>query len=546
MSNHNNNNNKADKKRFGSALEHGKAHQKDHAMHSRRSFIRDLGIAGSMSMLLGNIPLTALTAAPLSMALNTSNNSDRVLVLIRLKGGNDGLNTIIPLFDYGTYLSNRPSIAIPQNQIINLSDAFGIPDYMGDLESLWQNGHMKVVNNVGYPDQNLSHFRSTDIWSSASDANVTDNSGWMGRFLNEQFPDFLDNPPDNPPAIQIGGSGNFVFKNLDGLDLSVNVNNPDELLQIAQFGELYDTANLPDCFYGEQLGFIRAIANSTFRYAEIIAEAYGQATNNVEYQGVLGSQLAVIARLIKGGLGTRVYMVTLDGFDTHAGQNNTHPYLVNLLANNVSAFFEDLALGGRDQDVLAMTFSEFGRRIEQNASNGTDHGAAAPLMLFGGGLEENGFIGDGPDMVNVDQVGNLQFDTDFRQIYATVLENWLCVEPSLVDQVLGQTFDRMPELGISCNATSITTVTPNAIKHWVQHQGGEFLINYELPQADNVTIKLFNVLGQEMATLYNGYQMPGQHQVRYRPRMAFQAAGHHFYTIQVGRSRVSQKLPVVY
>ena len=150
--------NKDQKKRFGAALEHGKAHEKDHVMHSRRTFIRDLGIAGSMSMILGNIPLTALSASPLGMALSNANNDNRVLVLVRLKGGNDGLNTIIPLFDYGTYLNNRPNIAIPQNQIINLTNEFGIPDYMGGLESLWQEGHMKVVNNVGYPDQNFISF----------------------------------------------------------------------------------------------------------------------------------------------------------------------------------------------------------------------------------------------------------------------------------------------------------------------------------------------------------------------------------------------------
>ena len=368
----------------------------------------------------------------------------------------------------------------------------------------------------------------------------------MGRFLNEQFPDYLDNPPMDPPAIQIGGAGSILFNNLDGLNLSVNVNNPDELLQIAQFGELYDTSNLPECFYGDQLGFIRAIANSTFRYAEIIAEAYGNATNDVDYNGNFGNQLAVVARLIKGGLSTRIYMVTLDGFDTHAGQNNSHPFLVNQLSEGISAFFDDLEIGGRDQDVLAMTFSEFGRRIEQNASNGTDHGAAAPLMLFGGGIEGNGFIGDGPDMVDVDEVGNLKYDTDFRKVYATVLENWLCVDPELVDQVLGQSFERMPELGLTCLTTSVSSVQPNTLKHWVQNSGGQFIIHYEIPQSAQVTIKLFNILGQEMATLYNGYQVAGQHQIAYTPRMTFKAAGHYFYTIQAGKARASQKLPVVY
>ena len=202
--------------RHGAALEHGKAHEKDHQQWSRRSFLRNVGLAGTMSMMLGKFPLTAMSNSPLTYALSNT-NSDRVLVLIRLKGGNDGLNTIIPLFDYGTYINKRPTIGLPQNQIINLNDEFGIPNYMEGLEGLWQNGQMKVVNSVGYPDQNLSHFRSSDIWASGSDSNELDSSGWLGRFLNNQFPDYISNPPEQPPAIQIGGTGNIIFNNSDNV-----------------------------------------------------------------------------------------------------------------------------------------------------------------------------------------------------------------------------------------------------------------------------------------------------------------------------------------
>ena len=206
-------NHKVDNKqqsRHGAALEHGKAHEKDHVQWSRRSFLRNVGMAGTMSMMLGKVPLTAMATSPLAYALSNT-NSDRIMVLIRLKGGNDGLNTIIPLFDYSNYIANRPTIGIPQSQIINLNNEFGMPNYMSALEELWNDGAMKVVNSVGYPDQNLSHFRSSDIWASGSDADLLDTSGWLGRFLNDQYPDYITSPPDQPPAIQIGGTGNIIF-----------------------------------------------------------------------------------------------------------------------------------------------------------------------------------------------------------------------------------------------------------------------------------------------------------------------------------------------
>ncbi|MCB0636676.1 MAG: DUF1501 domain-containing protein, partial [Lewinella sp.] len=353
------------KQRHGSAIEHGQAHQRDHQEWSRRTFLRQMGIAGTASFLLGKMPITALASSRLALALN-NNNNDRILILIRLKGGNDGLNMIIPVFDYGAYQANRPTIAIPQNEVISLSDELGMPNSMQPLDALWQEGQMKVVNNVGYPDHNLSHFRSTDIWSSASDSNVVDDSGWLGRTLEQEYPDFLNNPPTDPPAIQIGSAGNITFVNSDELNMALMVANPEQLYDIAQTGQLYDPNAVPTCYYGEQLHYLRVVANNTFRYAEVVAQAYENGTNSVEHQNFgIGDQLALVARLIRGGLGTRLYMVTHDGFDTHANQSNQHPLLMNYLAQALNDFYADLEEGGHDSRVLSMTFSEFGRRPEQ-------------------------------------------------------------------------------------------------------------------------------------------------------------------------------------
>jgi len=537
MCDHSNHNHKP----HGSALEHGQAHERHHSV-SRRLFLRNLGIAGSASLLLGKMPITAMAHSPLAYGLNNA-PGNRVLVLVRFKGGNDGLNTIIPLFDYGAYQAARPDIHIPQSQINNLTDAFGLSEAMSNVLPLWENGQMKVLNSVGYPDQNLSHFRSTDIWASASDADVVEESGWMGRFLEGQYPDFITNPPEIPPAIQIGGSGNIVFENSDMVNMSMQVGDPDTLYEIAQNGELYDAVNVPECYYGEQIGFMRTVANNTFRYAEVISQAYNGADNTVEYENGFAQQLAIVARLIKGGLGTKIYMVTLDGFDTHAGQANRHPYLLNGFSNAIKAFYDDLAAGGRAEDVLSMTFSEFGRRIEQNSSQGTDHGAASAMMLFGPGLEGNGILGENPDLEDVDEVGNLKFGTDFRQVYATVLENWLCVDSDTVDGVLGDYFERLSGLGLSCLPTPVFEAPVAKLRHWASYDGRHQVgINYVLKQSAKVTVRIFNMIGQPVEVLYRGYQTPGQHQHTFRTSSSKVASGYYVYSIEVQGQRYSRKI----
>jgi len=530
--------------RYGSALEHGAAHTHDHNSWSRRTFMKNLGIAGSVSMLLGRTPLTALSVSPLGMALSAA-NSDNILVLIRFKGGNDGLNMIVPVFDYGTYKNYRPTIAIPENQLLNLNDSFAMPNTMAGIQNMWEEGAMKVVNSVGYDNQNLSHFRSTDIWSSASDADVLDASGWLGRLLDRQFPDFVSDPPAEPQAIQIGGSGTVTFNSEEGVNMGVIVNDPEELFQIAQNGELYNAVDVPECYYGEQLSYVRTVANSTFRYAEIIANAYDAGTNATEYGPNLGEQLALVARLIKGGLGTKLYMVTLDGFDTHANQNGSHPYLMANLANSVQAFYEDLAAAGMAHRVLSMTFSEFGRRIEQNASGGTDHGAAAPLLLFGEGLNGNGFVGANPNLQDLDNVGNLKYDLDFRQIYSTVLENWLCIDANLVDEALGRNFDRLPALGLTCQTpTATNSYQATVLQHRALYDQGRIVIEYAIPASMPVKVQIFDILGRPVETLFEGYQIEGTHQHSFQTWGNRLTSGIYVYHITAGRQSYSRKIRV--
>ncbi|MEM1215529.1 MAG: DUF1501 domain-containing protein [Bacteroidota bacterium] len=535
------------KTKRGIGLEHGKDHQRDHQTWSRRTFLRQAGLAGTASFLLGGTPLHAITSSPLAMALASAATEDRILVLIRLKGGNDGLNTIIPLFDYGTYQSARNDIAIPQNELFNLTDELAMPNTMQALNNMWQGGQMKVVNNVGYPDHNLSHFRSTDIWSAGIDADEMATSGWLGRVLETQFPDFLNNPPTIPPAIQMGSAGNLTYTDSDGFDMSLNVADPEQLYEIAQTGQLYDPLAVPECHYGDQLSYLRTVANNTFRYAEVVAQAFADSTNSIEYENNgLAEQLALVARLIRGGLGTRLYMVVHDGFDTHASQSNNHPNLVNQLATAVQHFHEDISNGGYGDKVLSMTFSEFGRRIEQNASGGTDHGAAAPLFLFGEGLNGNGTLGGLPDLQEVDNNGNLRYTTDFRQVYATVLEQWLCLDAGLVDQVMGESFERLNGLGLTCGPVSTWNPVADRVHGLTAYyQNGQLNVSYGLYEGQNVNITLYNMIGQPLQRVYSGYQYAGEQRHQFSLADIGWAAGVYVCTVEAGNQRYSQQIQLI-
>ncbi|MFZ1703534.1 MAG: DUF1501 domain-containing protein [Saprospiraceae bacterium] len=525
-------------------------HDRDHKMWSRRSFLQTIGLAGGVGFTLGGYGMTALASAPLHAAMNSSVN-DRILVLIRLKGGNDGLNTIVPIFDYGRYKNNRPTIAIPQNDLIGLdtNQMFAMPKSMSKLRPLWDNGMMKVINSVGYPNHNLSHFTSSDIWNSCNQQIEmdSDKSGWLGRYLLNGNPNYLENLPDIPGAIKISSGSSITYQNADRIDLAVNFNTPERLIQIAERGFVYDTVNLPDdCYYGDQVGYLRSILNITYKYAPTISQAYTSTNNAVAFSNnELSRQLAIVARLIKGNLGTRLYMVTLDGFDTHENQNISHPRLMDYVSSAISEFYEDLGIGGKADDVLSMTFSEFGRRVREN-EGGTDHGTAAPVMFFGPALEGNAILGKNPDLQNLDNFGNLHHDIDFRSIYATLLESWLCIDASAVDTVLGGVYDRIPALGFSC--TSVGTKEPaltQQIKHGIRLNGdGSYKIEYSLSRPDHVEVSVYTIMGQKITTLVHEYQSEGQHETLFVNQHIGLSSSMYLYVIRSRNVAASGKFMV--
>ena len=549
------------------------SHDQEHKYWSRRSFLQALGIAGSGTMMLGSNMLTASAPSPLTTAISNA-NTDNILILIRLSGGNDGLSTVIPIEQYDSYANARPNIYIPESKILKLTDDFGVPTYMNALEPLWGEGSFKAVHGVGYQNQSLSHFTGSDIYANTdltTTATTGLRTGWMGRHFEELYPDYLLNPPAAPAAIQIGQFGNLVFQG-EETNYAFVTSNIDQLEEIAQTGQQYslDPALFDGCMYGDQLKFLRGVANITYEYSGLIHEAYERGSNQVEYQdNGFARQLALLARLIKGNLGTKVYMISMGGFDTHGNQPLAHERLMTNLSVAVQNFYDDLAFTQQDDKVLSMTFSEFGRRIFENGSNGTDHGKAAPTLFFGAGLSGSGFVGDHPSLDAPNSRGNLEYTMDFRDLYATVLAEWLCVPIPLVEQhLLNHPYNPI-NLGFNCSGVEFPPIpidndpptppmpedpvaeepTPELLEA-IEHRpfyptDGNPHIYVEMPFTGHVDIQLYNILGQNIGTVYNEIMVEGSAEINIRERMDKHiATGKYIYRIQVSDRKMSKSIMV--
>ncbi|MGB5941607.1 MAG: DUF1501 domain-containing protein [Leeuwenhoekiella sp.] len=526
------------KNTYGKHQKLDRAHDVEHEKWSRRSFMQMLGLAGSGTVMLGGAAIAANRPAPLTAALY-NNDSDHILVLIRLKGGNDGLSTIVPIFDYDRYAQARPTIKLAENSLYKLNPDFGIPESLSSLQAMWGEGAMRVANNVGYADQNLSHFKSSDIWATG-DVGGTDPTGFLGKYFQGEYPDFLTNPPQEPAAIQIGSLGNLLFQG-DESNYAFALSDPDQLAQVAESGALHDVTQLPGCTYGDQLGFIRGTINSTLQYSEILHSTYLAGKNNADYErNSFSNQLAIIARMIKGGLKTKIYMITLNGFDTHANQPDRHSILMNRLSKAVSAFYSDLKSSGDDKRVLSMTFSEFGRRLEENGSNGTDHGAASPVLFFGSGLNGNGFLGGKPDLQDLEGPGNLKHAVDFRALYANVLQDWLCVPQSTVQSLFPGVSLTDYDLGFSCEGLGGQRSARPVYEHYASYSNGETFINFTPKSSGRVKVVLYNLLGQQVATLYDAFTVAGFQQFEVRRQAGELSSGQYIYAIEQEGRRYSK------
>lgn len=414
---------------------------------NRRNFLRS-GALTAVPLTLNGMKLSAM---PMPF-LNGGAANDRVLVLVQLNGGNDGLNCVIPVDQYSALSVLRPNILIPEGSALGIESGVGLHPSMSHLRSMYGDGKMAIVQGVGYPNQDRSHFRSTDIWTTGSAADAYLTTGWLGRYFAIDAPDYPEGFPnaefEAPFALTIGS---LVSETCQGTVANYSL----ALIDPFSISPLSEAAigMLPDTNYGRELRFLIDAIAQTNAYGDSITEAANGGANLVAYPDTnrLAQQLKSVALLISGGLKTKVYVVQLGGFDTHSGQvdaadptTGDHAALLAQLSEAIEVFHRDLKAAGLDQRVLTMTFSEFGRQIAANDSLGTDHGNAAPLMLFGSCVRP-GILGQNPQIdVGLEPQAGVPMQYDFRSVYATILRDWLGVAEQDIFSVLDPEVQFLP------------------------------------------------------------------------------------------------------
>ena len=527
---------------------------------NRRVFLRRAVPAGALPFLLGGFSVQAFGRSPLLDALTSlATTTDRVLVLIQLNGGNDGLNMVIPRDQYPALAAARSNIMIDETKVLPLTAATGFHPKLTGLQALYQDGKLVVVQSVGYPNPNFSHFRATDIWLSGSDATTILNTGWLGRYLDQEFPNYPVGYPNSaapdPLAIQIGA---VVSTGLQGPSVSMGdaITNPNSSYTLPG-GE--DTP--PATPAGHELTFIRQIAQQTQVYSGAIKAAAAKGANKSTLYPAAGTnaladQLKIVAQLVAGGLNTRVYVVNLGGFDTHSAEvvtgatdTGVHATLMDRISVGITAFMDDLKLLGQDGRVLGMTFSEFGRRIKSNASAGTDHGTAAPLFVFGS-LVNGGIIGTNPVLPASATVNdNIAMQTDYRMIYASILRQWFGASQAELQAVLPNNTQTVPLIQSSATLGTDAPVELPTSFALEQNYPNPFnpttTIGFFVPGGASQTVRLevFDALGREIAVLLNEQLPAGHHTV------AFDAvrlgSGVYFYRLRAGNFSETKRMTLV-
>lgn len=370
----------------------------------------------------------------------------RVLVVVQLSGGNDGLNTVVP-FAFDEYYQNRPVLAVPKSDVLKLNDQVGLHPNLAKLKDLYDNGKLAVIQGVGYPNPNRSHFSSMEIWHTANpDTGKVESYGWVGRYFDNVCPGCAK----PTVGVALGVSQPLATKSQKGLGIALNnpesfqwmpspLSNSDDQLE----QDIYKILNTPMKGESGPIDFLRHTAmNATLSSADVRGAVSNYSGTTTYPNSDFAAKMQLVAKMIGGKLDTKVYYVSIGGFDTHANQQATQEKLLTDVAEGIDAFMKDLAEQGNDDRVIVMTFSEFGRRVAENASGGTDHGTAAPMFIVGKGVQP-GVHGVQPSLApdKLDPIGDIVYQTDFRSVYASILEKWLNA-PS--EKILGQKFDLLP------------------------------------------------------------------------------------------------------
>ncbi len=401
-------------------------------MINRRKFIQKSVISTAGVFFIPEM----LKAGSQNLPLHGNSGSSKKLVVIQLSGGNDGLNMIVPYTD-PLYYKARPTIGVKADEVLKASGKQGFNPIMQEFKELFDDDKLCIINGVGYPNPNRSHFRSMDIWQSASDSDKYVSTGWIGRYISslpaEKRKPHMAIEVDSDLALALKGEG------MTGMALQ----NPEQLYNSLRRGIFRPLAQMQSSDTNNPgLNYIRRVMNETVSSVDYLHETIqktGGAKPKKRKTGKLSDNLSLIAGMISSGLSTEVYYTSLTGFDTHTNQKPQQDRLLKELSQGVGCFVKELEGKGLMDDVLIIIFSEFGRRVAQNASGGTDHGCASNILLVGNNLKKPGFYNDPPNLNDLDN-GDLKYTVDFRSVYATIIQRHLNGD---TNKILGDTF---PEL----------------------------------------------------------------------------------------------------
>ncbi|MEJ6799202.1 MAG: DUF1501 domain-containing protein [Crocinitomicaceae bacterium] len=543
----------------------------------RREFARLSAMIGTGAFLkLNGVQLHAAQPNNFLKEVAMKSLNDRVLILIELHGGNDGLNMVIPMDQYGNYYNLRPNIAIPQTgsrQYIPLdltlpdNKKVGLHPDMTGAKAMYDNGHMALIQNVSYLNHNGSHFRSRDIWHMGVDYDEYESSGWMGRYLEHYHPGYPLNYPNpsnlDPLAIEIGTGVSLAFHRDEGIPAGLSIQDPNAFYDLINSVGVASPANFPDTHAGEEIEYMMQIEQQSNNYADRLKNVYNAGSNSstvypttypfIAPSGAidnpLAPQLKIIARLLSGGIQTKVFLCRIGGFDTHANQVETtstsmgsHAALMYHISSAMKAFYDDLQNQSLANRVLSMTYSEFGRRAASNASYGTDHGNAAPMMIFGTCLNP-GVYGENPDLTNL-QNGNIPMQYDYRQVFSSVVKDWFQASDEAIDKVKFEDYIDNRIDYIQCKVLSAPEIFKENL--WINCYPNPvtstITVEYYLHQGGHVDMQVMDLTGRSIATLVDANTNQGKHSVDF-DLSNFQS-GTYIFTLKTNNVSITKKVIV--
>jgi len=521
----------------------------------RRTFIRSAATtATALPIAMSGMGLGVATHPLLASAIDET--SDRVIILIQLNGGNDGLSMLPPLSEYNNLGRVRRGILIPQNEVLKIDETVGFHPSMQRVKSeLFDEGKVQVVQSVGYPNAVRSHFRGTDIKMSGSPSNEIWSSGWVGRYYDEIHPDYPYGYPNSdfpdPFALTMGSLISMTCQGA-AVNYSLAIEDPFRLFPLSQGAG----TNTPDTPYGEELEFLQTSIAQTNAYSEVILKAANKGANTVAYDeedNRLARQLKNVALLMSGGIRTKVFVVHLGGFDTHAGQaingsplKGQHAELLTELSDGIATFMEDMRNQGMEDRVLMMTFSEFGRQIKENASYGTDHGTSTPMLLFGSCVK-GGVIGDNPEIpATVRSQEAIPMQYDFRNVYGSILMDWMGASEEKVRQILFDDFQYMSLIDCAPTTTNTRKIVSEA-SFELEYGPNPFHDNVNIrfvSANEHIRLSIYDAMGRELKVIFNKRLAAGEHNVIFNGRNL--AAGTYYCRIQGEGHRQITKAMIKY